>query len=66
MITIDNNKNKKMKKETKIKKFFTIQNGQWKEANINSVNISWHWINLYDDDLTIKGIGMYERSNTKN
>jgi len=56
----------KDEKETKIKKFFTIQNGQWKEANINSVNVAWHWINLYDDDLTIKGIGMYERSNTKN
>ncbi len=43
--------------------FYTIQDGKWKQTDINIANLSWHWITLYNDDLSIKGIGMYERIN---
>jgi hypothetical protein len=43
--------------------FYTIQEGKWKQTDINTINLSWHWITLYNDDLTIKGIGMYEKLN---
>ena len=52
-----------MDKKITTKDFFTIQNGLWKQTELNVTNLQWHWITLYNDDLTVKGIGMYERLN---
>ena len=34
---------------------------KWIETKLSDINISYHWIKLYNDDcLTVKGIGMYK------
>ena len=39
--------------------FYTIKNNVWTKTKPNDEHLSWHWILLYNDDLTEKGIGMY-------
>ena len=44
-------------------KFYELNsNGtKWIPSTLNATNIRWHWITLYNDDLTKKGIGMYPK-----
>ena len=50
---------KKLKTNTMKTDFYTIKNNVWTKTKLNDKYLSWHWILLYNDDLTEKGIGMY-------
>lgn len=43
-------------------KFYTIVNNKWTKTKLTADKLSWHWIQLYKKDLSIKGIGMYPTS----
>lgn len=48
-------------------KFFIIENNIWKETKFTRDKYEWHWIELFDDNLKLKGMGMYPtKENTIN
>ena len=40
-------------------KFFIIENNTWKETKLTKDKYNWHWIELFDDNLKPKGMGLY-------
>lgn len=47
------------------KKFYIIYNNNWIETELTPDKLSYRWINLYDDNLKIYGIGMYKKQSLK-
>ena len=41
--------------------YYILHNGRWVESELNDVTVGWRWINLYDNNLNFKGIGMYPK-----
>lgn len=45
-------------------KYYIIENSNWVETKLTAEKLSWHWLHLYDDNLKVKGIGMYKKIKT--